>query len=250
MSGAPWRCSVDDAFDSDEPPIIDRGGGLYCEARGGRSGVAYHEAGHVVAGWLLFGGASGIVLRQECIKGESGDCCVNFSGYAGTWSPDGGRLEREKRQGRFIPDAPPQKGAEWAPWHFGVKGAIFICAGLAAEWKFKTIHSFSRHGKSAAASDRIDLAAKAAVARNVSGCNSQAYRRFAWRKAQLLFDRAEVWRATDLLANEALSGMGHTPPADFKPGDMREFVMPSRSVEGLLRNLLPVESTLREQCGA
>ena len=73
--------------------------------------------------------------------------------------------------------------------------------------------------------DKIDLDRTAAIVANISGRNPESFRRFAWRKDQLLLDDSLVWRAVETLAAELLFGL-RAAATGWIPDAVYEFTLP------------------------
>jgi hypothetical protein len=67
-----------------------------------------------------------------------------------------------------------------------------------------------------------------------AGRDGNAFTRLAWREACRLMDEPLIWRAVQAVEGELFSGLLRLEPADPRPGDRVEFVMPGSRAEELV----------------
>ena len=65
----------------------------------------------------------------------------------------------------------------------------------------------------------------------MAGRDGAAFTRLAWREACRLMDVPLIWKAIEAVEAELFSGLLRLEPADPRPGDLVQFVMPGAQAE-------------------
>jgi hypothetical protein len=116
-------------------------------------------------------------------------------------------------------------------WRGFVKNAIVAFAGPAGEMKFRAQAGLPRGFIGASDSHPVEWSARLLWC--TGGRDGAAFTRLAWREACRLMDVALIWKAIGAVEGELFSGLLRLEPADPRPGEAIEFVMPGPRAEAL-----------------
>jgi hypothetical protein len=117
-------------------------------------------------------------------------------------------------------------------WRAFLKSALTTAAGPAGEMKFRAQSGLSRGY--VGDTDARPLEWFRRVLWTTAGRNGIAFTRLAWREACRLMDIPLIWKAIAAVEGELFSGLLRLEPADPRPGDKIEFVMPGARAEELI----------------
>ena len=231
---AVWRCSYDDALKPVESATEVSDNGPYRIGRGLLAAIAVHEAAHAVAvvsmgkplEQIEFGltferdydGKPLALPRGRCkLKGVTRDAI--------DLSPSSVQLSPAFRGGISL-------GTLQYCWLGFIKNAVILCAGPAGELKFRAQEGLPRWH--VCHSDSMPVEWYRRVLWTTAGRDGGAFVRLAWREACRLMDVPLIWRAVQAVEGELFSGLLRLEPADPRPGDSVQFVMPGAEAEALI----------------
>jgi hypothetical protein len=220
-----WRCSYEQALKPVETEVSDNG--PYRIGRGWLAAIAVHEGAHAVAivctgkplEQIEFGltferdydGKPLALPRGRCkLKGVERDAI--------DLSPSNVPLLRS-HEAKYC-------------WRGFIKNAIVTCAGPAGEMKYRAQEGLPRGH--IIDSDGQPLEWHKRFVWLTAGRDGDAFVRLAWQSACRLMDVPLIWKAIGAVEGELFSGLLRLEPADPRPGDSVQFVMPGLRAEALI----------------
>jgi hypothetical protein len=222
-----WRCSYNDALRPVETVTEVSDNGPYRIGRGWLAAVGAHEASHAAAivsmGKPLEQIEFGLTFERD-IDGKTlalprGRCKLKgVTRDAIDICPSGVPLLRS-HEPKYC-------------WRGFVKNAVITCAGPAGEMKFCSQEGLSR--AYVGYTDARPLEWTTRLLWVTAGRDGAAFTRLVWREACRLIDEPLFWRAVQAVEAELFSGLLRLEPADPRPGDRVEFVMPGARAEELM----------------
>jgi hypothetical protein len=218
-----WRFSFDDALKPVDSPVSSNG--PYAIRQGAMAAVCVHEASHAVA-------VISMGKRLDQIE-----VALNFERWDdGVYAAPGGRCKLKGVTRDAIDvrpaDVPLSRSREPTNfcWLGFIKNAIVTCAGPAGEMKYRAQDGLPRGF--IGASDSLEWYSRIVWA--TAGRDGAAFARLAWREACRLMDVPVIWKAVQAVEAELFSGLLRLEPADPRPGDRVQFVMPGSRAEELI----------------
>jgi hypothetical protein len=162
--------------------------------------TCFHEAGHAVVGYMVGFGLSSVSVTVECGPLAEGSEQLGYR-FPGVYM-------NAKRQTARAAKEIRERGYCWA----ALANGVMSCAGPAAELRYLTHQGMPRRLLWATIWDHeaVDRTAKYLESGGSGRFRSRdrfAFRRLAWREAQKLIHREEVWTAIADLAFALHDGM-------------------------------------------
>jgi hypothetical protein len=220
-----WRISYADALRPADSPLCDNG--PYVIRQGAMAAVSVHEASH------------GVMLICTGERIGSIEVVMNFERtYGGaTIALVSGNARRAGVTSNFeaSPTGVPVPRSHDAPiycWRAFLKRALVTAAGPAGEMKYRAQDGLSRGF--IGDTDARPLEWYRRVLGTTAGRDGSAFVRLVWREACRLMDVPVIWGAIGAVEGELFSGLLRLEPADARPGDKIEFVMPGSRAEDLI----------------
>jgi hypothetical protein len=219
-----WRISYDDALRPVETVTEVSDNGPYRIGRGWLAAIAVHEAAHAVAvismGKPLEHIEFGLIFERD------------YDGKPLALPRGRCKLKGITRDAIDVSPAsvPLSRGTLQYCWRGFIKNAIIMGAGPAGEMKYRAQAGLSRGF--IGASDSLEWFSRILWA--TAGRDGAAFVRLAWREACRLVDHPLIWKAIAAVEGELFSGLLRQEPADPRPGDRIEFVIPGSRAEELM----------------
>jgi hypothetical protein len=240
-----WRIPFDDALKPVEQPVLNNG--PFVIHQGEPAATCVHEAGHAIAHIRAGGRIDRIEVELRFMRIWNG---VVAAGACGQCVPTGVVRDAYAVLATDIPlirtiGPPPSSEC----WRHDLERSIFQYAGPAAEAKYRAQSGLVRRAICGPDAEIVERAARLVwLAKNRDG---YAFQRLVWKLACDLVDDPAVWKAVSAIEAELFSGLLRLEPADPRPGDRVEFVMPGDRAEELIAGAgiaLP-HFISRHQCG-
>jgi hypothetical protein len=194
-----WRCSYDDALKPADSPISNNG--PYAIGQGAMAAVCTHQAGHCVA--LISTGrrVGGVEVALDFVRSYDGGVAASVRGQAAARAALKVVPSTSDASSSIIPllDVEPQ-----SCWLALWKRALFMCAGPAAEMRYRSQAGLSR-GAIVGGSDSESLDRVSRFVWLMTGRDGAAFVRLAWREACRLMDVPLVWKAIAAVAKASCS---------------------------------------------
>ena len=218
----PWRCSFDDALRPVDLPISNSG--PYMIHQGAIAATCTHEAGHCVALVSTGRRVGGVEVALDFVRSYDGGVAASVRGQAAPLAAL--KVVPSTSDAPSIPllDVEPQ-----SCWLASWKRALFMCAGPAAEMRYRSQAGLSRGFIGGSDSESLDRVSRFVWL--MAGRDGAAFTRLAWREACRLMDVPLIWAAVQAVEAELFSGLLRLEPADPRPGDSVKFVMPGAQAE-------------------
>ena len=219
-----WRCSYEAALRPVETAVSSNG--PYLVGQGAVASMCTHEASHAT------------VMISTGARIERIEVALDFERtYGGSvYARVRGRAKYkmgEPSTPASSSDFPPRRGGKpIACWMAIWKDALVTAAGPAGEMKFRAQAGLSRGAIGATDSEPMSQAGR--LIWNCCGRDGIAFQRLVWRDACRLMDVPLIWKAIAAVEGELFSGLLRLEPADPRPGDSIEFVMPGSRAEELM----------------
>jgi hypothetical protein len=220
-----WRCSYEAALKPVETPVSSNG--PYAIGKGALAAIATHEASHAVMMVCVGQRIVGVELAMNFERALGGGVRASVSGNA---RRAGGTINFEASP-VGIP-VPRSRDAPIYCCRAFLKSALVTCAGPAGEMKFRAQEGLPRGF--IGDTDARPLEWHRRVLWTTAGRPGDAFIRLAWRATCRLMDVPLIWRAVQAVEAELFSGLLRLEPADPRPGDKIEFVMPGSRAEELI----------------
>jgi hypothetical protein len=221
-----WRCSYDDALKPVDSPISNNG--PYAIREGAMASLCVHEAGHAVAVISTGDRLESVKVELYFGRAHGGGVTASVRGNC-----------RRKMVPRDTSGTSPSSvvpllwnGKFHFCWLAFLKSALVTAAGPAGEMKHRRQAGLSRGFIGDTDSQPLDRTSR--FIWNTCGRDGNAFTRLAWREACRLMDEPLIWRAVQAVEAELFSGLLRLEPADPRPGDSIEFVMPGARAEELI----------------
>jgi Peptidase M50B-like len=228
-----WRLSYDDALKPVDSPISNNG--PYAIRQGAMAALAVHEASHAVMMVCTGGRVESIEVALNFERGYGGVVVALVSGVA----RKGGETGHSKSPaGVPLPKSPAGEPTRRPPdrlifcWRAFLKPALVTAAGPIGAMKYLAQGGLSR--SHVGESDARYLEWCRRVLWTTAGRPGDAFVRLVWREACRLMDEPLIWKAVQAVEAELFSGLLWLGPADPRPGDRVEFVMPGGRAEELI----------------
>jgi hypothetical protein len=221
-----WRCSYDDALRPVETVTEVSDNGPYRIGRGWLAAIAVHEAAHAVVvvsmGKPLEQIEFGLIFERD------------YDGKTLALPRGRCKLKGVERDAIDLsPSSVPLRSHEPKYcWRGFVKNAVITCAGPAGELKHRAQAGLSRGHVGDSDARPVEWYKRFVWV--TAGRDGIAFARLAWREACGLMDEPLIWEAIAAVEGELFSGLLRLEPADPRPGDSIEFVMPGSRAEELM----------------
>jgi hypothetical protein len=208
-----------------DSPISNNG--PYAISQGAMAALCVHEAAHAVAIISTGDRLDSIEVALDFERAYGGGVAASVRGAC-----------KRKMAPRDTSGTSPSRvpllcnGKFEFCWLAFLKRAIVTCAGPAGEVKFRAQVGLSRGVIGWTDSEPLDRTGR--FVWNTCGRDGHAFTRLAWREAGRLMDEPLIWKAIAAVEGELFSGLLRLEPADPRPGDSVQFVMPGARAEELI----------------
>jgi hypothetical protein len=194
---------------------------------GALAALCVHEAGHAVVMVCTGERIGSIEVAMNFERGHSYATIALVSGNARR----AGVTSHFEASPVGIP-VPRSRDAPIYCWRAFLKSALVTCTGPAGEMKFRAHAGLSRGY--VCDTDARPLEWYRRVLGTTACRDGTAFIRLAWREACRLVDHPLIWKAIAAVEGELFSGLLRLEPADPRPGDSVQFVMPGSRAEELI----------------